>query len=54
MTRQNLNDKGMATLFKVNSISAALENQDEIDRQKIYLMGVSNSNKSVIQKSPEI
>jgi len=32
MERQSLNDKGMATLFKVNSISNALELQDESDR----------------------
>jgi len=41
MERQSLNDNGMATLFKINNISAALEYQDEADREKVFLMGTS-------------
>jgi hypothetical protein len=33
----------MATLFKVNKISAALEYQDEADREKVFLMGASEA-----------
>ncbi len=34
----------MATLFKINKISAALEYQDEADREKVFLMGASEAN----------
>jgi hypothetical protein len=34
-----MNDAGMATLFKINLISFAMEQQDEQDRQNIFLMG---------------
>ncbi len=40
--KQGLNDTGMATLFKINQISAALELQDEEDKQKMFLMGASD------------
>ena len=33
----------MATLFKINQISAALELQDEEDKQKMFLMGASEA-----------
>jgi hypothetical protein len=39
LERQALNDSGMSTLFKLNKISAAMELQDEKDRQNIFLMG---------------
>jgi hypothetical protein len=50
MERQSLNDNGMATLFKVNNISAALELQDETDREKIFLMGASEANGVITRK----
>lgn len=44
MEKQNLNDSGMATLFKINQITAAMELQDEMDKQKIFLMGAGTNN----------
>lgn len=41
-TRQALNDTGMATLFKLNSITCAMEVQDEADKQKVFLMGATS------------
>lgn len=43
----------MATLFKINQITNAMELQDEADKQKIFLMGLAdrkpdfNSNSSL-------
>lgn len=31
----------MATLFKINQISCAMEKQDEIDKKKMFLLGGS-------------
>lgn len=41
--RQKLNDQAMASIFKVMKLDYALDNQDEVDRQNLYLMGLTNS-----------
>jgi len=33
----------MASIFKVMKLDYALDNQDEVDRQNLYLMGLTNS-----------
>lgn len=43
LKKQSLNDTGMATLFKINQITAAMESQDEQDKQKIFLMGAGGN-----------
>ena len=40
--KQDMNDTGMPTLFKVNQITSAMELQDEEDKQKMFLMGASH------------
>lgn len=42
-SKQDMNDSGMATLFKINQITSAMELQDEQDKQKMFLMGASST-----------
>ena len=41
--RQGLNDQAMASVFKIMKLDHAMSTQDEIDRNKIYLMGLTNT-----------
>ena len=41
--RQGLNDQAMASVFKMMKLDHAMDTQDEIDRQRIYLMGLTNT-----------
>lgn len=41
--RQGLNDQAMASVFKIMKLDHAMGTQDEKDRQKIYLMGLTNT-----------
>jgi len=41
--RQGLNDQAMASIFKVMKLDYALDAQDEIDKQSLYLMGLTNT-----------
>ena len=41
--RQGLNDQAMASVFKIMKLDHAMGTQDESDRQKIYLMGLTNT-----------
>lgn len=43
LERSSLNDHAMATLLRINKISAALELQDEKDRHGVFLMGKGDS-----------
>ena len=42
--RQGLNDQAMASIFKIMRLDHALDEQDETDKQSLYLMGLTNSN----------
>ena len=44
-SKQGLNDKGLATLFKITQMTSAMEWQDEIDKTNVALMGLSDSTK---------
>lgn len=48
--RQGLNDKAMASIFKIMKLSSALDMQDELDRDKLYLMGMTNTNTDVNER----
>ena len=37
----------MSSIFKIMKLDAALDLQDESDRQKLYLMGMTNTNADV-------
>ena len=41
--RQGLNDQAMASVFKIMKLDHAMDTQDEADREKIYLMGLTNT-----------
>ena len=45
-----MNDKAMSAIFKIMKLSSALDLQDEIDRDKLYLMGLTNTNEKVDQR----
>ena len=40
----------MASIFKVMKLSSALDMQDECDRDRLYLMGMTNTNVDVDTK----
>lgn len=40
--RQGLNDKAMASIFKIMKLDYSLAAQDEIDRYSLNLMGLTN------------
>ena len=42
LERSSLNDNAVATLLRINKISAAMELQDEKDRHSVFLMGKGN------------
>jgi hypothetical protein len=48
--RQGLNDKAMASIFKIMKLASALDMQDESDRDKLYLMGMTNTNVDVNER----
>ena len=37
--QQGVSDEGLACLFKMQKIAAAMELQDEIDKHNVFLMG---------------
>ena len=41
--KQSLNDQALASIFKVMKLDHALDSQDEIDRQSLNLMGLTNT-----------
>lgn len=38
-----MNDQAMASIFKVMKLDHALDAQDEVDRQSLNLMGMTNT-----------
>lgn len=44
--RIGLNDQALASVFKILRLNYALEEQDEMDRQSIILMGFTGANKN--------
>lgn len=47
MDRQGLNDHAMASIFKVMKLDYALDAQDEIDRESLQLMGLTNTENKI-------
>ena len=41
----------MAAIFKVMKLDYALDSQDEIDRQSLYLMGLTNTGQKVVDQT---
>lgn len=39
LVQKGLSDEGLACLFKMHKITAAMEMQDEVDKQNVFLMG---------------
>ena len=49
--RQGLNDQAMASIFKVMKLDFALDEQDENDKQNLFLMGLTNTQHNVTDKA---